>query len=189
LKEFDSEVPAAEVISSSPGGGAHLKKGSTVQLTVSEGIQPAPTPTPTPTSTDSASPSPTDSNSPVTINSYVGLTSDQAQSELTVAGMDVKQTFAYSDTVPAGSVISQNPDGTSPVLPGSVINLVVSQGSASVYIPNVYSLTRAEATTQLENLQLTVKVRVIGHGKHVTNVSPKVGSKVKRGSTVLITLG
>jgi serine/threonine-protein kinase len=187
LKEYDSEVPAGEVISSSPGGGAHLKKGSTVGLVISEGIQVVPPPTPTPTPTPTPSTSVT--TAPVAINSYIGLTSDQAQNELTAAGMVVNQTFDYSDTVPAGSVISQTPDGTTPVLPGTTINLVVSQGSSSVYIPNVYSLTRTAATTELENLQLKVVVHTIGNGKHVTNVSPKVGSKVKRGSTVYITLG
>lgn len=185
LKEYDSGVPSGEVISSSPGGGAHLKKGSTVSVVISKGAQPiaTPTPTPTPTPSDSAS------AAPVAINSYVGLTSDQAQSELTAAGMTVNQSFDYSDTVPAGSVISQTPDGTTPVAPGTTINLIVSEGSSSVYIPNVYSLTRLAATTELENLQLKVIVRKIGAGKHVTNVSPKVGSKVKRGSTVYITLG
>ena len=183
LKEYDSGVPSGEVISSSPGGGAHLKKGSTVSVVISKGAQPIATPTPTPTPSDSAS------AAPVAINSYVGLTSDQAQSELTAAGMTVNQSFDYSDTVPAGSVISQTPDGTTPVAPGTTINLIVSEGSSSVYIPNVYSLTRLAATTELENLQLKVIVRKIGAGKHVTNVSPKVGSKVKRGSTVYITLG
>ena len=67
--------------------------------------------------------------------------------------------------------------------------IVVSQGSSSVYIPNVYSLSGSYATLQLENLQLVVVVRRIGAGKHVTNVSPKVGTKVQRGSTVVITLG
>ena len=183
LKEYDSGVPSGEVISSSPGGGAHLKKGSTVSVVISKGAQPIVTPTPTPTPSDSAS------AAPVAINSYVGLTSDQAQSELTAAGMTVNQSFDYSDTVPAGSVISQTPDGTTPVAPGTTINLIVSEGSSSVYIPNVYSLTRLAATAELENLQLKVIVRKIGAGKHVTNVSPKVGSKVKRGSTVYITLG
>ena len=183
LKEYDSGVPSGEVISSSPGGGAHLKKGSTVSVVISKGAQPIATPTPTPTPSDSAS------AAPVAINSYVGLTSDQAQSELTAAGMTVNQSFDYSDTVPAGSVISQTPDGTTPVAPGTTINLIVSEGSSSVYIPNVYSLTRLAATTELENLQLKVIVRKIGAGQHVTNVSPKVGSKVKRGSTVYITLG
>ena len=182
-KQFDASVPSGKVISSSPGGGARLKLGGTVSLTISQGAQPVATPTPTPT------PTATDSAAPITITSYVGLTSGQAQSELTAAGLSVNQTFAYSDSVAAGNVISQSPDGSAPVLPGSTISLVVSQGTATVYIPNIYSLSRSAATTALENLQLKVVVRKIGNGKFVTNVSPKVGSKVKRGSTVVITLG
>lgn len=185
LREFDSSVPKGAVISSSPGGGARLKVGGIVGLTISEGTQIAPRPTPTPTPT----PSPKSSVAMVTISSYVGLTSDQAQSELTAAGLSVNQTFAYNESVPIGSVISQSPDGTSPVPAGSSITIVVSQGSQMVFIPNVYSLSRIAATTALENLQLKVIVRRVGNGTHVTNILPKVGSSVKRGSTVVITLG
>lgn len=190
-REFDSSVPKGEVISSSPGGGARLKRGGTVALTISEGTAIEPTPTPTPIPTLSATPTPTstDPNAPITISNYVGLTSDQAQSELTAAGLTVNQTFAYSDTIATGSVISQTPDGTAPVTPGSTVTIVVSQGAANVYIPNVYSLSGSYATKELENLQLKVIVRKIGNGKHVTNISPKVGTSVKRGSTVVITLG
>ena len=179
LKEFDASVPKGAVISSAPGGGAHLKVGGTVALTISAGAPVVPTPTPTPTATTTM----------VAISSYVGLTSDQAQSELTGAGLSVNQTFAYSGSVPTGNVISQSPDGTSPVPSGSSITIVVSQGSEKVFIPNVYSLSRNAATTALENLQLKVIVKVIGNGTHVTNISPKVGSSVKRGSKVVITLG
>lgn len=190
-KEFDSSVPVGEVISSSPGGGARLKRGGTVALTISGGVpaQPAPTPTPSAALTLGPTPTSTASNTPISISNYVGLTSDQAQSELTAAGLVVNQTFAYSNTIATGSVISQTPDGATPVAPGSAVRIVVSQGTANVYIPNVYSLSGSYATKELENLQLKVTVRKIGNGKHVTNVSPKVGSLVKRGSTVVITLG
>ena len=186
-KEFDQNVPAGAVISSTPGGGARLKSGGTVALTISEGAQviPPPTPRPTPTPTPAGS-SPA---GPISLKSYVGLTSDQAQSELTAAGFTVNQSFAYSESVATGSVISQRPNGSAPVLPNSTVDIVVSQGSSNVYIPNVYSLSGSYATIQLENLQLKVVVRKIGAGKHVTDVSPKVGTKVKRGSTVVITLG
>ena len=183
VKEFDSSVIKGEIISSAPGGGARVKVGATVALTVSGGAQVVSSPTPTPT------PTPTSSTAMVTISSYVGLTSDQAQSELTGAGLSVNQTFAYNASVPIGNVISQSPDGTSPVPSGSSITIIVSQGSEMVFIPNVYSLSRSAATTALENLQLKVIVRVIGNGTHVTNISPKVGSSVKRGSKVVITLG
>ena len=190
-REFDQSVPTGAVISSSPGGGARLKSGGTVELTVSQGPQAVTTPTPatTPTHSPAHSPAATNSDAPISIKSYVGLTSDQAQSELTSAGLSVTQSFAYSESAPTGSVISQKPDGGSVVRPGSSVAIVVSQGSSSVYIPNVYSLSGSYATLQLENLQLVVVVRRIGAGKHVTNVSPKVGTKVQRGSTVVITLG
>ena len=183
VKEFDSSVIKGEIISSAPGGGARVKVGGTVALTVSAGAHLVSSPTSNPT------PSLTASTAMVTISSYVGLTSDQAQSELTGAGLSVNQTFAYNARVPIGNVISQSPDGTSPVPSGSSITIIVSQGSEKVFIPNVYSLSRSAATTALENLQLKVIVRVIGNGTHVTNISPKVGSSVKRGSRVVITLG
>jgi len=180
-EEFDPTTHSGIVLSSNPGGGGRLKKGDTVSLVLSKGAQVVATPTPTPTPTSTAG--------LVSIQSYVGLTSDQAQSELTANGLTVNQTFAYSDTVAAGNVMSQKPDGTSPVPVSSTVTIVVSQGSQMVYIPNVYSLSRTDATTELENLQLIVVVRSSGTGNHVTNVSPKVGTKVKRGSTVIISLG
>jgi len=176
------------VISSSPGGGARLKSGGTVALTVSEGAQIVP-PTVTPIHTPKPDPAGTNSPPAIKVKSYVGLTSDQAQSELTAAGFTVNQSFAYSESVATGIVISQNPDGSVPVSPKSRVAIVVSQGSSNVYIPNIYSLSGSYATIQLENLQLKVVVQKIGAGKHVTDVSPKVGTRVKRGSTVVITLG
>jgi serine/threonine-protein kinase len=190
-KEFDQSIPKGRVISSAPGGGARLKQGGTVALTISEGAPTDPSPTPSAIPTPSATPTPTSSGAiaPITISNYVGLTSDQAQSELTAAGLKVNQSFAYSDSIATGSVITQTPDGAVPILPGSIVTIVVSQGTANVFVPNVYSLSGSAATRELENLQLKVVVRKIGNGKHVTNVSPKVGSAVKRGSTVIITLG
>ena len=180
-QEFDPTIPAGEVISSSPGGGGRLKKGDTVSLVLSKGAQVVATPKATPTPTNTAT--------SISIQSYVGLTSDQAQSELTADGLTVNQTFAYSDSVAAGNVISQKPDGTAPVPAGSTVTIVVSQGSLMVYVPNIYSLSRTDATTELENLQLKVVVSTSGTGNHVTSVSPKVGTRVKRGSTVTISLG
>jgi len=190
-QNYDPSIPAGEVISSDPGGGGHVKKGGTVSLTISQGQQPVPTPTPipTPTPTPTATATATPTPSPISIASYINKSGDQAQSELTAVGLTVKQTFGFSDTVAAGNVMSQNPDGSAPVDAGSTINIVISQGSSLVYIPNIYSLSRSAASTALENLQLKVVIRKIGNGKHVTNVSPKVGTQVKRGSTVVITLG
>jgi len=73
----------------------------------------------------------------------------------------------------------------------STISLVISKGSQYVFIPNVFSLDQLKATQALQDLQLKVVVKKLGSKKvkKVTNISPKVGTKVKRGSTVTITVG
>jgi len=110
---------------------------------------------------------------------------------LTNNGFQVTSTYAFSDTIPVGAVIKQTPAGGAALDKGAKISLIISQGPESVFIPNVYSLTAENATRVLENLQLQVVVKKIGTKKvkTVTNVFPKVGVKVKRGSTVVITVG
>ncbi|MFM8693317.1 MAG: PASTA domain-containing protein, partial [Actinomycetota bacterium] len=53
------------------------------------------------------------------------------------------------------------------------------------------SLSEAKAVDTLKDLDLKVVVKKVGGKKTkvVTNISPKVGEKVKRGSTVTITVG
>ena len=166
-QDYSSTIASGMVIDGDPVTGTPVRRNSIVNLVISKGIQT------------------------LSLNSYVGLSGDQATNELTTAGFKVISTFGYSDTVAAGNVISQTPNGGAAIAVGSRVSIVVSQGSGSVYIPNVYSLTQRAATTALENLQLHVKVKKIGSKKikSVTNISPKVGTKVKRGSTVTITLG
>jgi len=166
-QSYSSTITNGMVIDGDPIAGTAVKRNSLVNILVSKGIQT------------------------LQLNSYVGQSGDQASNELTSAGFKVKSTFGYSESIPAGSVISQTPAGGAPIPVGSTVAIIVSQGSGTVFIPNLYSLTQLAATTALENLQLKVKVRKIGSKKikHVTNISPTVGTKVKRGTTVTITLG
>jgi len=125
------------------------------------------------------------------VASYVGKSADQALNELTDAGFDVDTVDQYSESVLAGEVISQVPSGGTPLEKGAKIALTISKGSQFVFIPNVFSLTETKARDALEDLGLIVKAKPIGNKrvKAVTNISPKVGTKVKRGSTVTITVG
>jgi serine/threonine-protein kinase len=166
-QSYSSTITNGMVIDGDPIAGTAVKRNSLVNILVSKGIQT------------------------LQLTSYVGQSGDQASNELTSAGFKVKSTFGYSESIPAGNVISQTPAGGAPIPVGSTVAIIVSQGSGTVFIPNLYSLTQLAATTALENLQLKVKVRKIGSKKikHVTNISPTVGTKVKRGTTVTITLG
>ena len=167
IEVFDSTVPKGYVISSNPAIASEVKRDTTVTLTVSKGIEQ------------------------VALASYVGKSSDQALNELTTSGFLVKSTYAFSETILSGEVISQSPAGGASANKGASITLVISKGSEFAYIPNLYSIPEAQAVKALQDLGLKVTVKKIGKKpvKKVTNILPKVGSKVKRGSSVTITVG
>jgi hypothetical protein len=65
----------------------------------------------------------------VLVPNVVGQTQSTAQSMITSAGLVVGTiSQAYSSTVPAGRVISQNPPGGSTAVVGSAVHLTISQG-------------------------------------------------------------
>jgi serine/threonine-protein kinase len=103
----------------------------------------------------------------------------------------VTSTYAFSEVRLAGEVISQNPAGGAAIDKGSAVAIVISKGSEFSYIPNLFSIEQSKAVKALQDLGLRVTVKIIGRKavKKVTNMNPKVGSKVKRGSTVTITVG
>ena len=87
----------------------------------------------------------------------VNLTQAAATSAITGAGLIVGTvTNSTSATVPAGSVISQNPIAGTQVATGSAVNLVVSTGPPPVAVPNVVNLTQAAATSAITGAGLIV---------------------------------
>jgi serine/threonine-protein kinase len=166
-EEFSTTIPKGYVIDSNPPTGEKVKRGATVVIRVSKGIEQ------------------------IALTSYVGKSSDQALNELQDAGFAVTSTYAYSETRLAGEVVSQKPAGGGTADKGAKVALVISKGTAYAYIPNLFSIDEAKAVQALKDLDLKVVVKKIGKKavKKVTSVSPKVGSKVKRGSTVTITVG
>jgi serine/threonine-protein kinase len=155
------------VIDSLPTSGEKVKRGTAITIRISKGIEQ------------------------IAIASYIGKSADQALNELTEAGFLVTSNFGFSETRLAGEVISQKPEGGVSINKGSAITLLVSKGSQYAYIPNIFSIDEAKAVQALKDLELKVVVKKIGKKavKKVTAISPKVGSKVKRGSTVTITVG
>ena len=168
LKEiFSDQIPKGFVISSSPAQGEKVKRDTTINILISKGIET------------------------FDVTSYVGKSADQALNELTDAGFNVESVDQFSESVLAGAVISQVPSGGAPLPKGSKITLTISKGSQYVFIPNIFSLTENKARSALNDLELKVVVKKMGTKKvkAVTNIVPKVGTKVKRGSTVTITVG
>ena len=119
--------------SANPVAGASVAPGSAVDLVVSSG--PA----------------------PVVVPSVVGLAQSAAATALNNAGLTVGSiTRQASTTVPAGTVISQNPVASASVAPGSAVDLVVSSGPPPVTVPSVVGQTQSAATAVLQSFNLTV---------------------------------
>ncbi|CAN2191453.1 STKc_PknB_like domain containing protein [Candidatus Nanopelagicaceae bacterium] len=167
IEVFDSTVPKGFVLSVTPEVGTKVKRDAIVTLTISKGIEQ------------------------VALASYLGKSGEQALNELTDAGFKVTATYSFSETKLIGEVISQTPAGGASFNKGGAVALVISKGTQYAYIPNLYSIEEAKAVKALQDLGLKVVVKKIGKKtvKKVTNIAPKVGAKVKRGSTVTITVG
>ncbi len=65
------------------------------------------------------------------------------------------------------------------------LNLTISKGPEFVFVPNVLGKNKNDASLDLENLGLRVKIK--GSGK-VNNISPAIGAKVKQGAVITLTL-
>ncbi len=166
IEVFSNTIPKGFVIGSKPKVGTKVKRNSVVNIIVSKGVET------------------------FLIPSYVGLGGEQALNELTDLGFNVESSYSFSENILAGTVISQNPSGNSRAPKGTSINLFVSKGTEFVFVPNVFSLDEATSVRMLEALDLEVIVKKLGvkATKRTIDISPKVGSKVKRGSTVTITV-
>lgn len=65
----------------------------------------------------------------LTVPNVVGETQTQGTTDLQTVGLQVAVQTAYSDTVPAGTIISQQPVGGTPGLIGDTVLIVVSLGA------------------------------------------------------------
>ncbi len=160
-ESFDMKVAAGFVIGTDPKDGSEVRRKSIVNLIVSKGVEQ------------------------LALPSYVGKGGEQALSELNDLGFDVNVKYNFSDSIFKGQVIAQSPEKSDLIGKGSKIELIISKGSEFVFVPNVLGKNKNDASVDLENLGLKVSAK--GSGK-VNNISPSIGSKVKQGTVITITL-
>ncbi|MGB4946544.1 MAG: PASTA domain-containing protein [Candidatus Competibacter denitrificans] len=179
-QEFSATVPAGQVISQNPPANAAVAPGTPVNLVISTGPKPT------------------------TVPNVTGQSLTGAKTTLTGVGLVVGSvTLAASSTVPAGTVIGQNPAGGSQVAPGSTINLTISAGPAApetpkvtpgdIEVPNVIGLSKAIAAATLHKLGLSFGATIQKFDAKVPagtiiDQSPAAGVKVGVGTAVTVTV-
>ena len=130
---------------------------------------------------------------PIPIVNYTNQSADTASQALTTAGFNVTQTQDFSNTVPAGSVISQTPssgNGTT----GEPISLDVSKGPQLFKVPDVTSQLSnpltwnsiEQATKTLADAGFKVRIGTRGRFGVVTSQTPTGGSMEPAGTVITI---
>jgi serine/threonine-protein kinase len=165
--QIHSSRPPDTVTAQDPKGGTKVLKGSRVRINVSSGPRP------------------------VSVPYVVGLSFDQASSQLQNAGFAVARENIDSDQ-PADTVVSEVPSGSAP--PGSTIKLSVSKGPKQSTVPDVTNQDEASARSTLKSAGFKVQVQRQdvndpGLDGIVLSQDPTGDTQAPQGSTVTITVG
>ena len=171
-EEYSDTVEKGKIISQTPEANSEVTPDKTsVKFVVSKGAKP------------------------INISDYVGMTINEALLDLANNGINesqVKQTQQESDKE-AGTILSQTPSAGSSVTPGNtVINFVVSSGPNEVSVPDFTGMSKSEVQSAAKEAGLTVNFEEdydtqVPAGQ-VIRSNPSAGEKVKKNSSVTVTL-
>mgnify|MGYP000722026445 FL=1 len=133
------------------------------------------------------------SNTPIPVPNLTGLTIDQARTALFNLGLTIGIVTPQNDpTAPENTIISTMPKSGEQVLGGATIDLVVSQGSGVIKIPDVQGQTTQAARSVLEGEPFKFLVTVVEEASatvdagRVTRTSPSIGGETTKGSALTI---
>jgi serine/threonine-protein kinase len=169
VARYDASAPKDTVLDVSPAVGAQATEGTTVTLTISQGRQP------------------------VRVPQLTGLSLDAARTLLTKLGLslNVDQQLP-SDTVAAGTIVSQSQAGGAQVDPGSTIGVTVSSGGAPVAVPDVSGKPIAVAGATLQAAGFVAAFHYVidanAAGGNVAAQEPAAGTTAPTHSTVTLTV-
>ncbi|WP_171314812.1 Stk1 family PASTA domain-containing Ser/Thr kinase [Enterococcus cecorum] len=171
-EEYSDTVEKGKIISQTPEANSEVTPDKTsVKFVVSKGAKP------------------------IKISDYVGMTINEALLDLANNGINesqVKQTQQESDKE-AGTILSQTPSAGSSVTPSNtIINFVVSSGPNEVSVPDFTGMSKSEVQSAAKEAGLTVNFEEdydtqVPAGQ-VIRSNPSAGEKVKKNSSVTVTL-
>lgn len=165
-EEYSDEVEKGKIIATAPEAGTSLRHHSGVKLIVSKGKEP------------------------ITLPDFAGKSEEEVAKTLSDLKLKMDKTTEFSDSVPRGQIIGQEPAAGTTLYHGDQVKVRVSQGPEMVEVPNVTALNMGQAKKKLTDLgfQVQVQKQLLGIAPNrVYSQSPGGGTKLKRGSTVTLT--
>ncbi|GCL68290.1 serine/threonine protein kinase [Veillonella tobetsuensis] len=160
----NTDVPAGQVISQSPGSGEKVKEQRTIHLVVSKGV------------------------GDITVPDLSGMTVEQARQRLKDLGLVVgKITQGSIEGKPDNTIVAQSPSGDSKVSKGTTVDLVVNKTQTKkVKMPDVVGMTLKDARQVLgsNNIGVNQISGSVDEKAIVTEQSVKAGEEVNEGSSL-----
>jgi serine/threonine-protein kinase len=120
----------------------------------------------------------------------VGLTPGEARDRLETAGLELSSRRGFSETVPAGEIISSDPDPGDRVLDHGTVTVVVSKGKERYDMPAVVGTAEDDAVAALGNNHLDAEVArrwsdEVAKGVVISS-SEHAGTPLRRDTDVLL---
>jgi eukaryotic-like serine/threonine-protein kinase len=169
IVEVFSEKDVGTVTAQSPRGGERVEVGTRVQINVSKGARP------------------------IGVPPVIGQPYESAASTLQAAGFKVQRRDVDSNQ-PAGTVVDQQPGANTLQPKGATIVLSVSNGPTETGVPDVTSVSEADAVSTLEAAGFRVEIQREDTDDpaldgFVLSQDPEGGAQAPEGSTVTIVVG
>lgn len=163
--EFSETVPAGLIIRTEPfAEGKGAPPESTIAMVISDGREPK------------------------AIPDVHGDTFDEAANILQQNGFPATQVLTYSDTVAVNEVIGTVPAFGGKAVPGTAVQVLVSQGPQPITLINYVGQSIEASTKDLAARGLVADVKNYRPGGLVRTQSPAAGTVVHKGDTVTLTL-
>ncbi len=169
---YSDEFEQGTIISSNPKSGDEVAEESSVVVVVSMGAEK------------------------IAVPDVVGKSKDEAKSSIEGAGLQIKYEEAYSSSVTAGNVISQDVSGGRQVEKNTTITCTISVGpeTKNVTMPSVVGMTESQARSLLEGESYDFIVGInetynssVTAG-YVVSSSVSAGASLEQGSTVTLVI-
>lgn len=167
-QRYDAQVPEGDIVTTEPAEGATVDEGSPIAVIVSQGPQPR------------------------EVANLVDLSLGEAQAQATAQDWELVVAGSRHDEAPLDTVIEQVPAAGTLRVPGSTIEVIVSEGPPPVTIPSVRGERVADAVATLERLGLRVTVERRGgigallNPGRVFDQDPGPGATRLRGDTITV---
>ncbi|MBQ9199533.1 MAG: PASTA domain-containing protein [Lachnospiraceae bacterium] len=169
---IESSIKPSAVVSQSIEAGLLVEAGSNIDLDISKGLN-------------------YDISIDTTVPDLVNHSFDEGTEIVRNSALYIfKSGSEYSDTIPAGTIMSQYPDAGATVKQGDVVEVIISLGKEQIIVPDVEFKHIDDAKEQLEKLGFVVETEYVEDNAvakdHVVSQSIEADQIVDKGSIITL---